>query len=284
MARAGLRARLRKLRLRAWHSYNRKPLPLTIGLAVFSLLAGAVVQPLSDAIADEMQLQKWVPAGALMLIVAVFLVVIVILTPPQRTSIDLPDNIEVRRALSQEQLEKIRHGLHERIYGGVAPANDEINRMYAKNPRMGVALYHTGLDDYVAFATAWPLTDAAAKDLIAGRRTENDLTADDILPESQNTQVRDVLIPAFGASADEGNWQQRCYGYLLRNEMRRALSENFFGKSRRRKLGLIATGFSKSGERVCLSHGMRLVRHVRFADDGKEYPIFVGSIDRSDLV
>lgn len=275
---------MRKLRLRVWNSYNRKPLPLTIGLAMFSLVAGSLVQPLSDAIAYEMGLQKWMPAGAMALIIAIFIGFIIILTPPQRKSIDLPDNIEVRRSLSQEQLEKIRHGLHERIYGGVAPANDEINKMYAKNPRMGVALYHTELDDYVGFATAWPLTDAAAKDLIAGRRTENDLVADDILPESRNAYARDVLIPAFGASADEGQWQQRCYGYLLRNEMRRALCENFFGKSRRRKLGLIATGFSDAGERVCVSHDLKLVRHVRFADTGKEYPIFVGSIDRSDLV
>lgn len=284
MGKTGLRAKVRKLRLRAWQSYNRKPLPLTISLASFSLFAGAVVQPLSDAIADEMSLQKWVPAGAMMLIVAIFIVFIIILTPPQRSSIDLPDNIQVRRSLSQEQLEKIRNGLHDRIYGGVAPANDEIDKMYAKNPRMGVALYHADLDDYVAFATAWPLTDAAAKDLLAGRRTENDLVADDVLPEAQNPYARHVLIPAFGASADEGGWQQRCYGVLLRNEMRRALNENFFGKSRRRKIGLIATGFSAAGERICQSQGMHLVRYVRFADTGKEYPVYLGSIDRSDLL
>jgi hypothetical protein len=284
MAKGGLRNRLRKLKLRISHWYRRKPLPLTIGLALFSLFAGTLIQPLSDALASTMHLDKWVPAAIILLILPIILAILAIITPPQTMTISLPERIEVRRSLSKAELRAIRDGLHERIYGGVAPNGDEIDRMYEKNPRMGVALYHLDLDDFVAFATAWPLTEAAAKALISGERNENDLVADDILLESLNGQTRFLLIPAFGASAEEGDWQQRCYGLYLREEMRRALRENYFGNTRKRKITLIATGFSAEGERVCRSHGLVPVRSVKFAESGEEYPIFVGSLDRSELV
>lgn len=106
---------------------------------------------------------------------------------------------------------------------------------------------------------------------------ENALTADDILPESQNGSANYLLVPAFGAVGPRRPYR----GLMLANELRRTIRENFF-EDRTRRLTLIATGFSRSGRRIAERRArMDRLRYIDF--DGKECPLFSRPITYEDV-
>ena len=166
--------------------------------------------------------------------------------------------------------------------------------MYVANPRLGVGLYDRESEDFVAFATTWPIKDSIALRLISGEMSENELTSDDVLPAADNGRANYVLIPAFGAAKA---WQAQL-GFKLFSELKSALKENYLtGKGR--SITLIATGFSDDGEAWCKHFSMTRqcevalenpnrpapwpIRWVRRLFRQRKYPIFTRRITAADL-
>ena len=264
---------------------RRQPWPLKLLLLVVPLVIGKIVDRALDGAAGFTGWGQWEVALA---VVALFALIAAISLPFHRLAptdplppLDL-EAIEVRRVFPKDELEKIRTGLHQDIYGGVAPTGDEITRMYERNPRMGVALFDPAREDYVAFATGWPLVEDVARKLMAGTITENDLTADDVLPESGNARARFVLVPAFGAAGADKGSERALLGLKLNTEFRRALRQNFFA-SRSRRLTLIATGFSAKGRDWCRTLGMKECCCVVLRAGEPGVPVFAREIGWADV-
>jgi len=264
----------------AW--YRQQSLTLRLLLLLIPLLIGKIVDEVLKTGKNATGLPEWLIAG---LAIATVLLISLVLHRARAADplppIDL-DELEVRRTFSKAELKKIRLGLHNDIYGGVAPGSDEIDAIYAKNPRVGVALYDKNRGDYVAFATGWPLNDDAARRLIGGTTTENELTADDVLPAPDNAKANYVLVPAFGAAGENGSAERKLLGLKLNYEFRRTLRQNFFS-SRRRFVTLIATGFSPDGRRWCRRMGMSEESSVEMPGDQERVPVFAKPISLADV-
>ena len=273
------------LRRRLVDWYRRQPLLLKAALVVVPLVMGKVVDKALDAASVEVGLSAWEVAAAIIAVVLLAAGVSLLFHKPEPDD-PLPpidfERIEVRRTFPVDELEKIRSGLHQDIYGGSAPIGDEITAMYRKNPRMGVGLFDPGRGDYVAFSTAWPLTQEAARRLIAGEMTENDLVADDVLSADENASARFVLVPAFGAAGIDGGAQRALLGNRLYYEMRKVLRQNFFTR-RNRRITLIATGFSPKGRDWCRSQGMTETCLVTLPGDKEQVPVFTREIGWDDI-
>jgi len=190
--------------------------------------------------------------------------------------------IKVQRVFNTDELALLRTGLHGDIYGGVAPLDVEVEEMYRRNPRMGVGLFDPARSDFVAFATGWPLSEQAARKLLVGAMSENDLTAQDILPESENGRCKFVLVPAFGAASTREKGDRAALGIKLYYEFRRALRENFFPHSRRR-LTIIASGFSEDGRELCRTLGMAEYSSVVLDERKAGVPVFAREITLQDV-
>ncbi len=269
-------SRLTKWWLNSVDWYRRQPMALKILLLVLPLLIGKIVDQLLKWLGAATSLPDWAVAALVVVFLAIAAMASRSLHHPEEADsfppLDFGD-LEVHNSFSIEQLERLRTGLHQEIYGGAAPLGDEITRMYLANPVMGVGLYDPARRDYVAFATAWPLTDASGEKLIRGEITENDLVATDILPADQNGKANYVIVPAFGATKRHGLRDRTALGFKLSNELRRAMRRNFF-PNRRRAITLIATGFSEDGCKWCRGNQMQERTRIRFADSPKSYPVF----------
>lgn len=266
--------------------YRRQPWPLKFALVLAPLFIGKVV----DEALNLAGRHTGLTAGSIAMIGIGALAAVALLSRGRHDTdgidgfppIDLEDDIEVHGSFSRVQLEQLRGNLHAEIYGGSAPLGEEITRMYERNPVMGVGLFHCARQDYVGFATAWPLTKDAAKRIISGVMTENDLTADDVLPSSENARAEYVLVPAFGATRRHGDADRRLLGFKLTNELRRTIRRNFFARQNRR-ITLIATGFSEDGRKWCRRNGMAERCRVRFSGDPASYPVFTRVLTWSDV-
>lgn len=269
-------------RFGAW--YRVQPWPLRLLLLLTPLLIGKLVDEALKRGEDATGVPQWMIAS-LLLGTCLAAASLSLSRYRQRRTDSWPpidmDEIEVRRTFPPSELRRIREGLHNDLYGGVAPNGDQITAMYARNPCMGVALYDSARADYVAFATGWPLTDEAAGRLIAGLMTENELTADDILPAACNGEANYVLVPAFGAADGEGA-ERKLLGFKLNVEFKRTLRQNFFPAGDR-LVTLIASGFSEDGRRWCRRRGMVEQCQVRMEDEPEPVPVFTTRISLVDV-
>ena len=265
--------------------YRQQKLALRALLLAIPLLIGKIVDQALDLGKTETGWPQWLIASAV--ICACLVSVVVSLSLHRSHKLDpLPpidlDELEVCRTFAPSELMKLRIGLHKDIYGGIAPDAEQIDRMYAKNPRMGVALFDPVREDYVAFATGWPLTDEIAERLIAGLVTENDLTSADVLRAVDNAVANYVLVPAFGAAGMSGSAERKLLGVKLNFEFRKALRQNFFGNAER-NITLIASGFSPDGRRWCRRRGMIEESQVHMDDVAEPIPIFTKRISLADV-
>ena len=279
------------------HWYRQRPGLLTLCIVLIPVVGGVFADDAIKAAADRMHLTGW-QIAALVIFILLLLSSLSFLAfllfggggaPPPP-----PSSIEVKREFSRFELEQIRNGLHRAIYGGSAPNDEDINRMYAANPRLGIGLYDRESEDFVAFATTWPIRDATALRLISGETTENELTSQDVLPAAENGRANYVLIPAFGAAKA---WQAQL-GFKLFSELKSALKENYLA-GRGRSITLIATGFSKDGEAWCKHFSMTRQCEVALENPNrrvpwpfgfvrklfgqKKYPIFTRQVTAADL-
>lgn len=263
--------------LRQW--YRERPIAVVFAGGLATLVLGQSTELIAAALATttaRVAIGMGLFAATLASISAIFYL-FKSKNPRDGGEEDDDEDLEVVRVFSQDQLTRIRTGLHAVLYGGVAPADQSLNRMYEKNPRMGVALFDPRIDDYVAFATAWPLTDSAARAIIAGEIDENALTDKDILPETLNGEANYIIIPAFGAVAPRRAFR----AHTLVSEPKRTIRQNFFQDPTRR-LTMIATGFSPSGERLCERRAkMEAIRHIHFSDE--ICPLFTRPIVYEDV-
>jgi hypothetical protein len=204
--------------------------------------------------------------------------------PPKEEPIstDILKDYEHHFRLGRKDIEAIQRDIVEQLFPGVYPKEEEIFRMYEKNPVMGVAIWDPDKGEsgqYVAFACAWPIKVRAAEALITGRITENNLTADDILAESQNRRAKYLIVPCI-AALDAGTRQGRVWTSELKAAFKDLICDVYFSGGKQ-SINFIATATSRPGRRICGLYKMRFERDV--AIGGKDAPIYVGALTRTDI-
>jgi hypothetical protein len=266
---------------RAWELGKRlwreKPVPIAIALVLMSALAGPAIEVIADRL-EIMGIKKYqfILIGFLLVGLLFALSLLIRARPSTTIAPPLPlERLSVRSVFSQEELRKLRTGLHMDLYGGVAPDSTEIDQMYVRNPRMAVALYDEELQDFVGFAAAWPIRKPAALKLIGGQINENQLKATDVLTAAQNDRAEYLLVPAFGTAQH----RRAALGRDLYYELRASIRRNYLTRPGR-SVTLIATGYSPDGERWCERMGM--TRRCQVQMDGEQYPVFTRTITSED--
>lgn len=260
--------------------YYARPLLLILSLFLLSLLAGKLVDISVRDIATALRISEGgvVTAGlALALGIGVASWLLHVRHRADPTPSPYLDKIVTRLVFKPSDLEKLRRGLIARLYEGEAPPSDEVMRMYAANPRIGVALFDPDMNDFVGFAAAWPLTDAAAEALKAGTLTENDLKASDILPATQNDAANFVIVPAFGVDAHA----RALLGLRLYHELRALIRRNYLRRDDR-VITLLATGFSEDGCRWCTER-LHMTQTSYVEMHGKQLPVFSRTISGAEF-
>jgi hypothetical protein len=191
----------------------------------------------------------------------------------------LESDFERQTRLDDKGVDLVQEQIIKPLFGDAHPNTEEIRRMYRKNPVMGVAVRSREEDCFVAFACAWPLSAAAAKRLMAGTMTENELEAAHILPASSNRQARHLLVPVV-AVRDPGTREGVKQNWALRAAFQDLICDVYFG-DKSRPITFVATGFSEVGRRLCGKLGMADVGEVEM--DGEKMPVFTRTMTREEF-
>lgn len=239
-----------------------------------------VVEKTVDAVAGALQITEMTAMLVLLFSAALVILVAVLLFMRggrEPLPAELARTHTVHRRLDREDVKRVQRDLIDPVFRGANAEEENILEMYRKNPVMGVALSTAADNRYVAFATAWPLTGTAAERILSGAITENDLTPDDVLPESGNAAARHLLIPVVvvrDANRSDGTF------YQLVDAFKQQLCENYFAGADH-PITFIATGFSEGGKTMCRRWGFTWHRSVTMS--GREVPVYTATLTRAGL-
>lgn len=181
---------------------------------------------------------------------------------------------------TEAQLREIQEGVVADIFGSYTPPDEEVYRIFRKNPRRSIGLYSDDEGAFVGFASIWPITAEAANAIKRGERVEEDLTIDDIIPADQNMAAEFAVIPGIAVLPnDRGETEQRgvrlilAFGKFIGNE---------YLSGRGRSIEIIASAFSRDGLAMCRKFEMTPLgtfshsvgRWLWFFPKGKRMPLF----------
>jgi hypothetical protein len=263
----------------SWDWWRHKPFFLLLVLAALPFLVEQIAPEFVIMTATAWGVSKlellFILICALLLIAMVSWIVFLVTRPPD----PLP------RGLLQPEMERLTHlddagvrrvqaEIVDPCFPGVYPNEDDILKMYRKNPVMGVAIHSRKENVIVAFACAWPLRAKAAEQILAGKKTENDLEAEDVLPSSANRRATHLLIPVI-VVRNPGEKQGIEQNYTLRAAFRDLVCDVYYGDSSR-AITFMATGFTQSGIEYCKLLQMSKATEVTM--DGKRVPIYSRSL------
>jgi hypothetical protein len=277
-----LRRALRRLPGRLWQWQREKPLLLLIPLALLPFLLEQLTPTFIDMIAARLGLSK---PGTILVFLALlgaaallsFIAHLVKGTDDPLESFDT-DYERITR-LDDKGVDRVQAELIKPLFEEAHPNEEEIRKMYRKNPVMGVAIRSRKEDEVVAFACAWPLTARALARLTDGRISENDLTADDILATSRNRRATHLLVPVV-AVRDPGTKEGIKQNWALRAAFQDLVCEVYYDRDAR-PITFVATGFSPAGRRICAQLGMARIGEAEMG--GEKLPIFSRTMTRQEF-
>lgn len=269
---------------RAWRWWRDKPLLLFVAGAILPLIVEQLAPEFVAMVAAAFHLSKLMTlllfAAILGGLAAGSLLYAVARIPDDPVSEDLLESDYERLThLDDQGVDQVQDQLIKPLFGDAHPDAEEIRKMYRKNPVMGVAIHSREEDAVVAFACAWPLSVDAAKRLLAGRITENELKADDILPASSNRRATHLLVPVV-VVRDPGTKEGVKQNWALRSAFKESICKIYFG-DKERAITFVATGFSEVGRRLCSKRGMTEVARVEM--DGEKLPIYCRTLKRAEF-
>lgn len=215
----------------------------------------------------------------------------------------LIERSHIVRIDTEGQLRQIQEGLVPEIFGVYSAPDEEVYRIFRKNPRRSIALYSDELNRFVGFASIWPITPEAAAAIKEGRRVEEDLTEADILPLSENQTAKFAVIPAIAVLPDERR-ENDGRGFKLMRAFVKFIIEEYLA-SPGRSIQLIASGYSRQGISLCTRYGMHplgdfqhsggqnpaaqdnraaaFLKRLIFWRKGKQMPLFYKDMTKADL-
>jgi hypothetical protein len=190
------------------------------------------------------------------------------------------EQLSTVKVSSLEQLKRIQERLVPRLFGEATPPNERIYKMFSKNSHCTLALYSEDEQDYVGFATIWPLTDAAASKMMAGVLLEEQLTEKDILPASENHSTRFAIVPGV-AVLDRQNAQGYRRGLKLMRAFRAFIADEYL-QDDDRTMELLAVAYGEDGVKWCERLGM-VVETIIHHGSGLSLPLYRKRIGRGGL-
>ena len=161
-----------------------------------------------------------------------------------------PERLSIVPLETEAQLRDIQTRVVPEVFGSYTPPDEQVYRIFAKNRATTIGLFSTDLNRFVGFATIWPLTPAAAADIKSGKRVEEELTADDIVPLEANATARYAVIPGIACVRDAARPGSRERGAALLEGFAEFVLREYLA-DRAHALQLIASAFSKDGLRMC---------------------------------
>lgn len=257
--------------------WRQKTLPILIGAAIFAFIASALSD---EAWADLTQMTRLSKFDIGLIGLAIIALLFGLSLIGRSRALPDDDFITINR-FNEDDLLKLRDGLHFDLYGNEAPDHDEILAMYLINPTMGVGLYDKARKDFVAFTAAWPLREEIGELIRTGQMNESLIEAKHILPEREDSKARYILIPAFGVSRalafrDRSHVAGRLEGALG------FLIEQKYLTNKRRRIKLLATGYTELGENKCRRRAEMTSDHAVLMG-GKTFSVYCREVCAADV-
>lgn len=166
------------------------------------------------------------------------------------------------------------------IFGTATPPKEMIYESFKKNPCRSIGLYSKDEQKFVGFASFWPITEEAAKKLMDGTKTEEDLQVEDMLPAAENATAKFALIPGVGVIDPETKKGFK-RGLKLMLYFRQFLKAEYFGDPER-SITVLAMGYTNDGEKWCQRLHLEKITMVKYPDD-TWYPLFAKQVTRRGL-
>lgn len=278
-----LKRAIKRLPRRAWQWRREKPLLLLIPLALLPFLLEQLAPAFIDMIAARLGVSKMATILiflALLGTVALFSLLGHLLKGTDDPLEPFDTDFERITRLDDRGVDRVQQEIVKPLFDEAHPNEEEIRKMYRKNSVMGVAIRSRREDGLVAFACAWPLNARALERLTAGRISENELTAADILPASGNRRATHLLVPIV-AVRDPGTKEGVKQHWALRAAFQDLICDIYYD-GRPRPITFIATGFSDAGRRICAQLGMARIGEADMGD-GEKLPIFTRTMTRQEF-
>jgi len=278
-----LRRAIRRLPGRAWQWRREKPLLLLIPLALLPFLLEQLTPTFIDMIAARLGLSKMATILIFLALlgIAALLSLIAHLAKGSDDPLESFDtDYERITRLDDKGVDRVQAELIKPLFDEAHPDEEEIRKMYRKNPVMGVAIRSREEDALVAFACAWPINARALERLTAGRISENELTAADILPAKNNRRATHLLVPVV-AVRDPGTKDGVKQNWAIRAAFQDLISEVYYD-GRARPITFVATGFSAAGRRICAQLGMARIGEADMGE-GEKLPVFSRTMTRQEF-
>lgn len=163
---------------------------------------------------------------------------------------EAPERLSLVPLETEAQLREIQTRVVPEVFGSYTPPDEQVYRIFAKNRATTIGLFSADLNRFVGFATIWPLTPQAAAEIKAGKRVEEDLTADDVLPSEANAGAAHAIVPGIACIRDAARPGSRERGALLLTGFADFVLREYLS-DRTHSLQLLASAYSKDGLRIC---------------------------------
>lgn len=278
-----MRRGIRRLPGRIWQWWRERPLLLLIPLGLLPFLLEQLAPEFIEMIAARLGLDKMTTTLlflALLAAVALLSLIVHIARGSDDPFEAFEMDFERITRLDDDAVDRVQKEIIKPRFDDAHPDEEEIRRMYRKNPVMGVAIQSRKEKALVAFACAWPLNARALERLADGRISENDLTAADILPASNNRRATHLLVPVV-VVRDPGTREGIKQHWALRAAFQDLVCDIYFA-GRPRPITFIATGFSTPGRRICEQLGMAKIGETDMGD-GEKLPVFSRTMTREEF-
>lgn len=160
------------------------------------------------------------------------------------------------------------------------PADEGLGA-HEKNPRRLIGLVKTDTNEIVGWASVWPVSREAGRDIETGKRNDDELTAADLLPVWRNRNTRYLILRAFAIlkayRQEPDNLALKLGSFLLAHVI------DEFICSPDRTIRLVAIAYTKEGAKLCNAFGLKENGHeADYPDIGKK-PIWAADVTMKDL-
>ncbi len=176
----------------------------------------------------------------------------------------------------------INHELVQRIFPDGSIETDHALRAQSKNPFRLLGLIDSETDQIAGWSSLWPVTVAAGQAIEQGRRTDDDLKFEDLLPATRNCSTKYLVLLSFGILPEYRNAAEcpaRRMGRFVIDHI-----INTFLCSTERSLRLVAVAYSREGERMCRLLGLEPNGCCARYPTGKSKPVFAGDVTIKSLI
>lgn len=176
----------------------------------------------------------------------------------------------------------INHHLVSRMFPDGSIDTDHALRAQEKNPCRLIGLIDRDSAEVAGWSSLWPVTVSAGEAIERGRRTDDDLKVDDLLPKSRNSSARYLVLLSFGILPEYRNARECPTRRLGRFAIGHIITN--FLKTSDRSIRLVAVAYSAEGERMCKLLGLKPNGCNVTYPTGQRKPVFVGDATMESLI